>query len=144
VSPKNEFIEGGFQEIIGDAEVSPRKATRVILCSGKIFYELVAYRKAQKIDDVAIVRVEQLYPFHKELWSDVLMQYGEKKKWIWCQEEPRNMGAWNFIRDQIGQESKADVKLIYAGREPSASPAAGSLALHKKEQAKLIAEAFNL
>jgi len=140
VSRISEFTGGGFQEILEEAS-PPARPTRMILCSGKVYFDLCDYRDKNGIADAAIVRVEQLYPLH----TDRLREIGAKYpgiRLIWCQEESQNMGAWSWIYPQI-----ADVfeKIpLYAGRGASASPAVGSLAIHRRELAGLLEDAFTL
>ena len=138
-----EFTSGGFEEILGSPKVgSAEKMERVILCSGKVYYDLLNYREAQKIGDAAIIRIEQLYPLAEKKLSANIKPYPKTAKLVWCQEESQNMGAWSFIEPRLRQLFGRDV--AYAGRNASASPAVGALATHKREQACLIAEAFNV
>ncbi len=135
-----DFTSGSFSEILGAPEVGPPdKTERVILCSGKVYYDLLNYRTEQKITNAAIVRVEQLYPLAEEKLLQALKPYSNARV-IWCQEESQNMGAWSYIeprlRGLLGRE------IGYAGRNASASPAVGSLALHKREQMCVITDAF--
>ena len=136
-----EFTTGSFQEIINDPQ-APKKASRVILCSGKVYYDLVDYRAKNKIADTAIVRVEQLYPLHRNNLSALSDTVGHAARLIWCQEEPQNMGAWSFIAPQL--EEIFGRKPAYAGRDAAASPAVGALAIHKFELTALLQDAFNL
>ncbi|HVF72743.1 MAG TPA: 2-oxoglutarate dehydrogenase E1 component [Chthoniobacterales bacterium] len=142
-SRAEEFTEGGFSEVLGSPEVGPsEKIKRVILCSGKVYYDLLNYRDAENITNAAIVRVEQLYPLAESKLREALAPYPKNAKLIWCQEESQNMGAWTFMEPRLwGLFGR---KIIYAGRNASASPAVGSLAVHKREQAQLIADAFSL
>jgi 2-oxoglutarate dehydrogenase E1 component len=138
-----EFTSGGFEEILGSPKVGPaEKMERVILCSGKVYYDLLNYREAQKIDNAAIIRIEQLYPLAEKKLRANIKPYPKTTKLVWCQEESQNMGAWSFIEPRLRQLFGRDV--AYAGRNASASPAVGALATHKREQACLIAEAFNV
>jgi 2-oxoglutarate dehydrogenase E1 component len=140
VSRIPEFTSGGFQEILEEA-APPANPTRLILCSGKVYYDLCDHRDKNGIKDAAIVRVEQLYPLHTTRLAEIAAKYPGIRL-IWCQEESQNMGAWSWIHSQI-----ADVfeKIpLYAGRDASASPAVGSLALHKRELAGLLDDAFTL
>jgi len=138
-----EFTSGGFEEILGSPKVgSADKMERVILCSGKVYYDLLNYREAQKIGDAAIIRIEQLYPLAEKKLRANIKPYPKTAKLVWCQEESQNMGAWSFIEPRLRQLFGRDV--AYAGRNASASPAVGALATHKREQACLIAEAFNV
>jgi len=138
-----EFTKGRFEEILGSPEVGPAsKMKRVVLCSGKVYYDLLKYRDEKKIDNAAIIRVEQLYPLHEKKLKSMIKTFPEKTQLVWCQEEPQNMGAWSFIEPRLRKMFGRDVG--YAGRDASASPAVGSLALHKREQASLVREAFNV
>ena len=136
----DDLTGGGFQEIIDDPN-APRKASRVILCSGKIYYDLCEYRDSNKITDAAIVRIEQLYPVHSDRLGEVAAAH-KKSSLVWCQEESQNNGAWTHIAPRL--EEIFGRKPAYAGRDASASPAVGSLALHKIEHAALIKAAFTL
>ena len=145
VSSEEDFLEGTcFQEILPDvmAFENPEQVKRVILCTGKVFYDLAAYRAEHGINDVAIVRVEQLYPFHGEILKVILGQFPNLERIIWCQEEPKNMGAWTYIAPQI--DATLGTWPVYAGRKPGSSPAAGSKAMHYREQKALLAQAFQI
>jgi 2-oxoglutarate dehydrogenase E1 component len=142
-SRTEDFTSGGFSEILGSPEVGPaEKMKRVILCSGKVYYDLLNHREAEKITTAAIVRVEQLYPLAESKLREAIKPFPKSAKLIWCQEESQNMGAWSYMEPRLwalfGRE------ITYAGRNASASPAVGSLAIHKREQAQLIADAFLL
>jgi 2-oxoglutarate dehydrogenase E1 component len=139
VSKLEDFTAGSFEEIIDDP-LAPKKARRVILCSGKVYYDLHSYRVANGIDDVAIVRVEQLYPLHKDKLAAVAKTYA-KADLVWAQEESQNMGAWSYIAPEL--ETLFARKPRYAGRDASASPAVGSLAIHKRELAAFLKDAFS-
>ncbi len=138
VSTLSELQSGRFQEIIGDAEVE--NASRILLCSGKIYYELLEKRRATGAKDTAILRVEQFYPFPEALLREALSRYPAEAGITWVQEEPENMGAWRFMRCRLNELS--DRKAAYIGRPASASPASGYLALHRKEQEIFLNEAF--
>jgi 2-oxoglutarate dehydrogenase E1 component len=112
----------------------------VILCSGKVYYDLLAYRKEHNRRDVALIRVEQLYPFCEDRLKQMVSGYPAEAQLVWCQEESQNMGSWSFIAPRL--QKLFEREIAYAGREASASPAVGALALHKREQAELIAQAF--
>ncbi len=133
-----EFTEGAFQEIIDDTQAA-KDAKRLILCSGKVYYDLCDYREKNKVRDTAIVRVEQLYPLHRERLAELAKTYA-KAKLVWCQEESQNMGAWTFIAPHL--EEIFGRKAAYAGRDASASPAVGSLAVHRLELAAFLKDAF--
>ncbi|HEX4629647.1 MAG TPA: 2-oxoglutarate dehydrogenase E1 component [Chthoniobacterales bacterium] len=138
-----EFTEGRFSEILGSPEAGPPdQVKRVILCSGKVYYDLLNYRDAEKITNAAIIRVEQLYPLAETKLREAMKPFPKTAKLIWCQEESQNMGAWSFMEPRLW--ALFGRKIIYAGRNASASPAVGSLAIHKREQAQLIADAFSL
>jgi 2-oxoglutarate dehydrogenase E1 component len=140
VSRIDEFTGGGFQEILEEAN-APAAPSRLILCSGKVYYDLCDYRDRNGVKDAAIVRVEQLYPLHTDRLREISARHPGIRL-IWCQEESQNMGAWSWICNQI-----ADVfeKIpLYAGRDASASPAVGSLVIHKRELAGLLEDAFTL
>jgi len=139
-SALDELSAGTFLEIIEDP-VSPKKPARVILCSGKIYYELCEHRDARKIKDSALVRIEQLYPLHTDRLAEIAAAH-PRSTLVWCQEESQNNGAWSYIAPRL--EEIFGRKPGYAGRDASASPAVGSLALHKIEQAALIHAAFTL
>ena len=114
---------------------------RVILCSGKVYYDLLSYSETHKIDNAAIIRIEQLYPLAEKKLHDMIKSFPKTAKVVWCQEESQNMGAWTFIEPRLRAMLRRDI--AYAGRNASASPAVGSLALHKREQACVIADAFS-
>jgi 2-oxoglutarate dehydrogenase E1 component len=140
-SPAEEFIHGRFEEIFGTPETgSPDKVKRIIFCSGKVYYNLLNYWSERKIGDAAIIRVEQLYPFAEKKLREMLKPFPKSTKFVWCQEEPENMGAWTFIETRL--RTIFCTEIAYAGREASASPAVGSLVRHKREQARLVADAF--
>src|SRR6267143_529980 len=142
-SSAKEFTSGKFEEILGSPEVGPDdKMKRVILCSGKVYYDLLNYRAEKKIDNAAIIRVEQLYPLHETKLKSMMKAFPKSAQLVWCQEEPQNMGAWSFIEPRL--RKLFDREIAYAGRDASASPAVGSLALHKREQAALVSDAFKV
>jgi 2-oxoglutarate dehydrogenase E1 component len=140
VSKISDFTSGNFQEVIDDP-AAPQKVDRLVLCSGKVYYDLVAYRDANKITDTALVRVEQLYPLHRNALSKLLDKYAGARL-VWCQEEPQNMGPWSYIAPQL--EEIFGRKPAYAGRDAAASPAVGALALHKIELTALLKDAYSL
>jgi len=144
VSSLSEFLAGSFREVIDDPEVrAPDRVTRVLLCSGKLYYELAEARQKRNAGHVAIVRLEQLYPFPVDLLRDVLLRYPLSAEFVWAQEEPRNMGAWRFVHENLQPLLETPRRFLhYAGRPESASPATGSLKRHLAEQAELIEKAF--
>jgi 2-oxoglutarate dehydrogenase E1 component len=142
VSPLEDLSKGTFQRTLGDADVRPDKATRVLLCSGKIYYELKEERDLKGRDDVAIVRLEQLYPLYPATLSEALSPYREGTPVYWVQEEPENMGAWRYLRVRFGERLLGRHPFQGVHRPASSSPATGSNSSHKLEQKKLIATAF--
>jgi len=146
VSKLSEFApKTKFQPILTENS-NTKKIKKAILCSGKIYYDLIEAREAKKLDHITIIRLEEIYPFPSELIKKELQKY-KLTEIIWCQEEPKNMGSWFFIRDyldEILEESKINLRLKYVGRIASASPATGYASYHKEEQEKLINEAIKL
>ena len=143
VSTLDDLADGGFQLVIPDTTVkNPKKARRVVLCSGKVYYDLVEDAGKRKIDDVAIVRVEQLYPFPRKEVSAELARFASAKEVVWCQEEPMNQGAWYQITHHLYASISPKQSLTYAGRMRSPAPACGHLATHLVEQAALIERAL--
>ena len=144
VSALDAFTTGGFREVLNDlAMPRPDRVTRVLLCSGKVYYDLIAARTQRNVENAAIVRLEQFYPFPLEELRDVLMRYPLSAELVWVQEEPRNMGPWRFVREKMEPLLESPRReLGYAGRPESASTATGSAKRHQEEQADLIEEAF--
>ena len=140
VSKLAELTEGRFHAILADSTPAP-KTERLLLCSGKVFYELDAERIARKDTATTILRVEQFYPFDAETLKKLHADLGSPAKIVWVQDEPRNMGGWSFVSDLI--QDAVGIRPAYAGRDAAASPAVGSLAVHKIEQADLIRQAFS-
>lgn len=136
VSRVEAFEKGGFQEILDDT-TAPKNAFRIIFCTGKIYYELIALRDREKLEGLAIIRIEQLYPLHKERLKALINAYPQALEYIWMQEEPKNMGAWSYIHPLIEELLPKKAPLKYYGRVESASPATGSYVLHKKELASI-------
>ncbi len=148
VSPLKDFGPGSFfQTVIGDT-VAAKAIKRVVLCTGKVYYDLWQAREDNKVKDVALVRVEQMYPFPAAEIKAELAKYPNATEVVWCQEEPQNMGAWTFmdrrleaVLTELGGKAK---RPLYAGRVEAASPAAGSLKRHNAEQAALVAQALGI
>jgi 2-oxoglutarate dehydrogenase E1 component len=140
-SPIGEFATGHFEEILPDP-AAPKAAKRLILCSGKVYFDLVDYRKAEKIEDTAIIRIEQLYPLHEKKLQAVVAPHAKAERIIWCQEESANMGPWPFVEPRLRKLFGRDI--AYAGRDASASTATGSHAIHELEQRELVKQAFSL
>ncbi len=142
VSSLDELANGEFQHLIGDASADAKKVQRVVLCSGKVYYDLLEDQTKRGQDDVAIIRVEQLYPFPRPQLAAELKKYGKAADVVWCQEEPMNQGAWYQIRHHL-QACLADGQnLHYAGRPRSPSPAVGHMADHLRELQQLLADAL--
>jgi 2-oxoglutarate dehydrogenase E1 component len=143
-SPLTEFTKGEFRTVIGDpvAAADPGKVKRVIVCSGKVAYDLMRRRDERKTGDVAIVRVEQLYPFPHKAFAAEMKRYANATEVIWCQDEPQNQGAWFFIHHYVHENMLDGQKLGYAGRAFSASPAVGYAHLHQEQQKALLDQAF--
>jgi 2-oxoglutarate dehydrogenase E1 component len=131
---------GAFMEIIDDP-ARPEKVERVFFCSGKVYYDLCDYRDRNQITGAAIVRIEQLYPLHRDQLAQLEDDYSGARI-VWCQEEPQNMGAWSFIAPHFMEVF--GFAPLYAGRDAAASPAVGALALHKFELAAFLHDAFKV
>jgi 2-oxoglutarate dehydrogenase E1 component len=143
VSSMADLSNGGFQRIIPDARVSdPKKAKRIVLCAGKVYYDLLEEADRRELGDVALVRVEQLFPFARDELIAELKRLGSAKEVIWCQEEPQNQGAWYQIQHHLRFCLQGKQKLSYAGRVRSPAPACGHFATHVAEQAKLVDDAL--
>lgn len=141
VNALQDLTQGGFIEILDDPQPA-KECKRLVFCSGRIYYDLLVERKKAKKDDLAIIRVEQLYPFHVEKCKMLIEKYKTAAEFLWVQEEHSNMGAWTFIGPVIQSILPANGILKYIGRERSASPAVGSYALHKKQHAEIIGALF--
>ena len=141
VSKVSDFTEGHFHNMIDDLSVNKNRIRKIILCSGKIFYDLESRRKIRGYEHIAIIRVEQFYPLDRELFSSILKSFPEEAEITWCQEEPKNMGGWTFMLPYVLELTGKMAK--YVGRKCSASPAVGSLAIHKYEQSAIISEALD-
>ncbi|HMW57730.1 MAG: 2-oxoglutarate dehydrogenase E1 component [Candidatus Accumulibacter phosphatis] len=144
-STLEELSDGEFQRVIGEVEpIIAKKVTRVIFCSGKIYYELVAARHERKVSHVAIARLEQLYPFPQESFQEELAKYPKATEVVWCQDEPRNQGAWYWIasRQHLSRSLSDKQHLLLVSRPASASPAVGYQSKHNAQQKALIDSAF--
>jgi 2-oxoglutarate dehydrogenase E1 component len=144
VSTISELITGHFQEVVRDqADLDPNRVSKVVFCSGQLYYDLAAARDERKIADTAIIRLEQIYPFPSAQIKDILAGYREDALVIWAQEEPRNMGAWRAVQEWIQPLLNVTQRQIqYVGRPESASPAAGSLKRHQQELSELVSGVF--
>jgi 2-oxoglutarate dehydrogenase E1 component len=140
VSPVEELTRGSFREVLDDPDADPARVRRVLLCSGKVYYDLFERRAEEGRADVALVRVEQFYPFPVEPLRRVLERYRKAKEWVWVQEESLNMGAWTFMESRL---RAMGLSPRYVGRDTSASPATGSLKVHQREQQELVQAAVS-
>jgi 2-oxoglutarate dehydrogenase E1 component len=139
VSPQDELVHGRFLEVLDDTVVDPAATRRVVLCSGKIYYDLLAHRTQEEAMDVALVRVEQFYPLNEELLTRALKRYRKAKDFVWVQEESQNNGAWSFMEPRL---RALGYSVEYVGRDASASPATGSSQVHKREQKEIVEAAI--
>ena len=144
VSPINEFTDGGFKSTIADAVSNPAEIKRVVLCSGKVYYDLNNAAQEHGLSNVAILRVEQFYPFPKQALKDFFAQFTNANEIVWAQEEPKNMGAWTFMQPRLEDLLTGRKRLRYAGRDASASPSTGNYIIHGLEQAQLVREALGV
>jgi len=147
-SELEDLTSGTFQTVLQEKEPSdPKKVTRLIMCSGKVYFDLLEKKKADEREDVAILRLEQLYPFPADDLDEMLSQYTRLKDVVWCQEEPMNQGAWycsqHHMRNAL-QRLNPKLYLQYAGRDASAAPACGHMSVHIQEQTKLVNDAFEI
>jgi 2-oxoglutarate dehydrogenase E1 component len=139
VSDLQELADGRFRSVIGEVDaIEPAKVRRVVFCSGKVYYDLLERRRAEGLEDVAIIRVEQLYPFPSDEYEAVLDSYANAREIVWCQEEPQNQGAWYQIRHRLQERLGSLHSLFYAGRAGAAAPAAGIYQLHAEQQQNLV------
>ncbi len=143
ISRIEDFTESAFQPILGPTLIGEaRNVNRVIFCSGKVYYDLIGYLESNKIVDTALVRIEQLYPLDLEGLEGTISAVCHASKWVWCQEEPRNMGASSYIEPLLAGHFRQEIE--YAGRPPAASPAVGSKAWHDQQQEELVHHAFTV
>ncbi|MCR9191864.1 MAG: 2-oxoglutarate dehydrogenase E1 component [Gammaproteobacteria bacterium] len=144
VSTLNDLSKGKFHPVIPEIDkVDASKVTSVVLCCGKVYYDLLQKRREEKLDHVAIIRIEQLYPFPKEDMLEVLKPYTNAMTVVWCQEEPRNQGAWYSSQHHFEGCLRSDQTLVYAGRGFSAAPAGGSAKVHVEQQEALVKQALS-
>jgi len=143
-SPLSALAEGQFQTVIGehDERVADENVKRIVLCSGKVYYDLAQARAEREAWDVAIIRIEQLYPFSHKALAEQLRRYPNATELVWAQDEPQNQGPWYYIQHHLFENMTGNQKLGYAGRPPSASPAVGYMAKHVEQQKALIEQAF--
>jgi len=144
-SSLEELAEGKFHNVISEIDdINPKDVKRVVMCSGKVYYDLLDQRRKNEQTDVAIVRLEQLYPFPQEECAKVVAQYSHVTDWVWCQEEPQNQGAWYCSQHHFWQAIPDGAKLTYAGREASSSPAVGYVSVHNQQQKALVEDALTI
>ncbi|MBV9210313.1 MAG: hypothetical protein JOZ52_06770, partial [Acidobacteria bacterium] len=142
-STVEELTKGGFLPVIDDGEVSDReKVRRIVLCSGKVFYDLSAARKKSGDDHVAIVRLEQFYPFPETALREIFATYPNATQLVWTQEEAKNMGGWHFVQPRLFNLMAKAPRPYFVGRTASASPATGSYTIHELEQRTLVEESL--
>ena len=144
VTPLSELSLGSFKRIIDEIdELVPANVERVVFCSGKVYFDLLKARRAAAQGNVALVRVEQLYPFPVEEYQQVLARYPNATDFVWCQEEPQNQGAWHQIRHRLQELAGERRNVYYAGRAPASAPATGLAKQHEFEQTRLVQTALN-
>jgi 2-oxoglutarate dehydrogenase E1 component len=144
VSSLDDLAKGEFRTVIGetDSAIEAKKVKRVVICTGKVYYDLLAARRERKLDDIALLRVEQLYPFPHNAFEAEMRKFSAATQVVWCQDEPQNQGAWFYAQHHIGEVLREGQSLSYAGRPASASPAVGYYDKHYAQQKDLIAAAF--
>ncbi|HMN46257.1 MAG TPA: 2-oxoglutarate dehydrogenase E1 component [Povalibacter sp.] len=139
VSSLDDLTRGSFRNVIDEVDdVQASKITRVVFCSGKVYFDLLDSRRSDGVHNVALVRIEQLYPFPAEEYAAILRKYSAAREIVWCQEEPQNQGAWYQIRHRLQEPLSADHQLLYAGRAPAAAPATGIFKMHVEQQQGLV------
>ncbi len=139
-----DLADGKFEVVIGETtKLNAKKVKRVVVCSGKVYYDIVAEREKRALDDTAVIRVEQLYPFPHEEFAAQIALYPNAKSVVWTQEEPENQGAWHRIQHYLLRNMRAEQRLGYAGRKSSASPAVGYLSKHNEQQKELVDTALS-
>jgi 2-oxoglutarate dehydrogenase E1 component len=143
VSRLEELASSGFKTVIDEIDdIKPSAVTRIVLCSGKVYFDLLKARREVKSESVAIVRIEQLYPFPSDEYEAILRKYSNAREIVWCQEEPQNQGSWYQIRHRLQAKLSAKYELLYAGRAGAAAPATGISALHDQQQKNLVTAAL--
>ncbi|MEO1247184.1 MAG: 2-oxoglutarate dehydrogenase E1 component [Pseudomonadota bacterium] len=145
VSALDTLSAGSFELLIGETEaIEPKNVRRVVFCSGKVYYDLLEARQVHGRDDVALIRLEQLYPFPREEYAALLAGYAHVRDIVWCQEEPQNQGAWYQIRHRLQEPLGAEQQLYYAGRSSAAAPASGIFKVHLQQQQALVEAALDI
>jgi 2-oxoglutarate dehydrogenase E1 component len=144
ISTLEDLTQGEYQWVLPEIdEIDPEKVKRVILCCGKLYYELLEKRRQDKNDSVAIVRLEQIYPLPGPQLNKILSVYSNTNDLLWCQEEPKNQGAWDFCKPRLAAMLDKRWTVNYAGRQPSSAPAVGSAKLHALQQKEILEQAFS-
>jgi 2-oxoglutarate dehydrogenase E1 component len=144
VSALEELTRGSFARLVGEVDdLAAKDVRRVVFCSGKVYFDLLKARRKEERRDVALVRIEQLYPFPNEEYQAILARYAQARELVWCQEEPQNQGAWYQIRHRLQELASARREVLYAGRAPAAAPATGIGKIHELEQQALVAAALH-
>ncbi|MDJ0711402.1 MAG: 2-oxoglutarate dehydrogenase E1 component [Woeseiaceae bacterium] len=145
VSPLTELSSGRFELIIPEIEaIQPKKTRRLVFCSGKVYFDLLEAREVHNIDDIAIIRIEQLYPFPISQYAELIEQYDHVEEIVWCQEEPLNQGAWYQIKHRLQEPLRDHQQLYYAGRAGAAAPASGIFKVHLQQQQALVEAALDI
>jgi 2-oxoglutarate dehydrogenase E1 component len=146
VSSLEDLCDGTFQNVIGETpDLDVKKVDRLVLCSGKVYYDLIEAREEAGLENVALVRIEQLYPFPQKAFAEEFSRYPKLDRVVWCQEEPMNQGAWYAIQHHLRRVMKRDapgLPLQYAGRTAFAAPAVGYASVHIEQQQKLVQSAL--
>jgi 2-oxoglutarate dehydrogenase E1 component len=145
VSDIDELANGKFEVLIPEvAAVEVKKTRRLVLCSGKVYFDLLESREVHGIDDIAIIRIEQLYPFPIDEYAALIQQYAHVDEFVWCQEEPLNQGAWYQIKHRLQDPLGEQQQLYYAGRTGAAAPASGIFKIHVQQQTALVEAALDI
>jgi 2-oxoglutarate dehydrogenase E1 component len=142
-SPIEALSQGGFETVIDEVDkLDKPQVNQLVICTGKVYYDLLQARRSRNLEQVAIIRIEQLYPFPKEQFNSVIASYPNVEKYVWCQEEPQNQGAWDQIKHRFHALLDSRIPLIYVGRRSAAAPATGYFRVHQEEQEKLVDDAL--
>jgi 2-oxoglutarate dehydrogenase E1 component len=145
VSAIDELSSGRFECIIPELDtIDAKKTRRLVFCSGKVYFDLLEAREAHQIQDIALIRIEQLYPFPVDEYAQLLEQYAEVREIVWCQEEPLNQGAWYQIRHRLQEGLQSHQELYYTGRPSAAAPASGIFKIHLQQQQALVDAALDI
>lgn len=145
VSSLEDLSEGQFHRVLDEVDdLDVKSITRIVMCSGKVYYDLLEHRRIAEKNDTVLIRIEELYPFPAERLNEIVNQYPNASELIWCQEEPKNQGAWDYLEPRLAAKLERDVMVEYVGREPSSVPAVGSAIIHARQQKALVAEALDI